>query len=132
MLPLCRAEGIGVIPWSPLARGRLARPWQAPSTSDRVSHDRTAQRLYSATEDADRLVVDAVGRVAEARGLSRAQVALAWTLQRPGITAPIVGATRPAHLDDALAALSVRLDREDIAALEAPYVPHAASFIEPG
>jgi len=131
MLPLCRTEGIGVIPWSPLARGRLARPWQAPSTSDRVSHDRTAARLYASTETADRQVVDAVGDVAEARGLSRAQVALAWLLQRPGVTAPIVGATRSAHLDDALAALSVRLDSQDTDALEAPYVPHAASFIEP-
>jgi aryl-alcohol dehydrogenase-like predicted oxidoreductase len=131
MLPLCRAEGIGVIPWSPLARGRLARAWEAPSTSDRVSHDRTAARLYAATEAADRLVVDAVGSVAEARGLPRAQVALAWLLQRPGVTAPIVGATRPGHLDDALAALSVRLDAQEMDALEAPYVPHAASFIEP-
>ena len=131
MLPLCRAEGIGVIPWSPLARGRLARPWQAPSTSDRVSHDRTAARLYAATEAADRLVVDAVGGVAEARGLSRAQVALAWLLQRPGVSAAIVGATRPNHLDDALAALSIRLDRQETDALEAPYVPHAASFVEP-
>ena len=131
MLPLCRAEGIGVIPWSPLARGRLARAWQAPSSSDRVTHDRTAERLYAATETADRAVVDAVGRVAEARGLPRAQVALAWLLQRPGVTAPIVGATQTRHLDDALAALSIRLDRQDMEALEAPYLPHAASFIEP-
>ena len=131
MLPLCRSEGVGVIPWSPLARGRLARPWQAPSSSDRVTHDRTAERLYAATETADQAVVDAVGRVAEARGLPRAQVALAWLLQRPGVTAPIVGATRAGHLDDALAALSIRLDRQDMEALEAPYVPHAASFIEP-
>jgi len=124
MLPLCRAEGVGVMPWSPLARGRLARPWQ-------VSHDRTAVRLYAATETADRHVVDAVGNVAEARGLPLAQVALAWLLQRPGVTAPIVGATRTAHLDDALSALSVRLDRQDTDALEAAYVPHATSFIEP-
>jgi aryl-alcohol dehydrogenase-like predicted oxidoreductase len=120
-----------VIPWSPLARGRLARPWQAPSSSDRVTHDRTAERLYAATETADRAVVDAVGRVAEARGLPRAQVALAWLLQRPGVTAPIVGATQANHLDDALAALSIRLDRQEMEALEAPYLPHAASFIEP-
>ena len=131
MLPLCRAEGIGVIPWSPLARGRLARPWQAPSSSDRVTHDRTAERLYAATEVADHAVVDAVGRVAEARGLPRAQVALAWLLQRPGVTAPIVGATQSTHLDAALAVLSTRLDRQDVEALEAPYLPHAASFIEP-
>jgi len=131
MLPLCRAEGIGVIPWSPLARGRLARPWMAASSSDRVRHDRTAARLYGATEAADQAVVEAVGRVADARGLPRAQVALAWLLQRPSITAPIVGATRMGHLDDALAALELRLAPEEVAALEAPYIPHAASFIEP-
>jgi aryl-alcohol dehydrogenase-like predicted oxidoreductase len=77
MLPLCRAEGIGVVPWGPLARGRLARAWKAPSSSDRVRHDKTAERLYALTEAADRLVVDAVGEVAEARGVARARVALA-------------------------------------------------------
>ena len=131
MLPLCRAEGIGVIPWSPLARGRLARHWEAASSSDRPRHDQTAARLYDATEAADRAVIDAVGRVAEARGLPRAQVALAWLIQRPGVTAPIVGATRIGHLDDALAAMRLKLESAEMAALEAPYIPHAASFIEP-
>ena len=120
-----------MIPWSPLARGRLARPWQAPSSSDHVTHDRTAERLYAATETVDQARVDAVGRVAEARGLPRARVVLAWLLQRPGVTAPIVGATQAGHLDDALAALSIRLDRQDMEALETPYLPHAVSFIEP-
>jgi aryl-alcohol dehydrogenase-like predicted oxidoreductase len=129
MLPLCRHEGIGVLPWSPLARGRLARAWQAPSSSDRVRHDRTAEHLYAPTEAADRHVVDAVGAVAEARGLPRAQVALAWLLQQPGITAPIIGATRPAHLEDAVAALGVILSPEERAALEVPYVPHGPSFV---
>ena len=129
MLPLCRAQGIGVLPWSPLARGRLARPWQAPSGSDRLRHDRTAERLYAATEAADRAVVDAVGQIAEARGLSRAQVALAWLLHQPGVTAPIVGVTKPAQIDDAIAALAVDLTPADRAALDAPYVPHATSFV---
>ncbi|HEV2673945.1 MAG TPA: aldo/keto reductase [Aliidongia sp.] len=128
MLPLCRAEGIGVLPWAPLARGRLARPWQAPSSTDRVRHDQTAAHLYTATEAADEKVVDAVGAVAAARGVSRAQIALAWLLKRPGITAPIVGATQPTHLDDAVAALAVGLTDEEIQILERPYVPHEVSF----
>ncbi|WP_127089974.1 aldo/keto reductase [Aquabacter cavernae] len=122
MLPLCRAEGIGVIPWSPLARGRLTRDWDettARSETDEVSH-----RLYAVMEAADRKVVEAVAAVAAARGLPRAQVALAWVLRTSGITAPIVGATRPGHLEDAVAALSVTLTDDEVAALEAPYVPH--------
>lgn len=130
MLPLCRAEGIGVLPWSPLARGRLARPWSAPSSSDRVAHDRTAVMLYSATEKADERVVDAVGSAAARLGISRSQVALAWLLSRPGVTAPIVGSAKSAHLADAVAALSVRLSPEDCAELEALYLPHAASFYQ--
>ena len=106
MLPLCRDAGIGVIPWSPLARGRLARPWSAPSSSDRVAHDRTAVMLYSATEEADQRVIAAVGEVATRLGISRSQVALAWLLSRPGITAPIIGSAKPTHLTDAVAALS--------------------------
>jgi aryl-alcohol dehydrogenase-like predicted oxidoreductase len=128
MLPLCRAEGIGVAPWSPLARGRLCRPWAAPSSTDRVTHDRTATMLYSATEDADQKVVEAVGSVAERLGISRSQVALAWLLSQPGITAPIIGSAKSGHLTDAVAALSVTLNAADRAELEAPYVPHAASF----
>lgn len=130
MLPLCRAEGIGVIPWSPLARGRLARPWSAPSSSDRVAHDRTAVMLYSATEEADQRVVASVGDVAARLGISRSQVALAWLLSRPGITAPIIGSAKPAHLEDAVAALSVSLSAQDCAELEASYIPHATSFYQ--
>jgi 1-deoxyxylulose-5-phosphate synthase len=130
MLPLCREEGIGVLPWSPLARGRLARPWAASSSSNRVAHDRTAAKLYTATEVADRQVVEAVGVVAAARGVPPAQVSLAWLLRQNGVTAPIIGATRMQHLDDAVAALSVVLDDDEQAALTAPYVPHAASFVE--
>lgn len=125
MLPLCREEGVGVIPWSPLARGRLTRDWD--ETSARSETDAFGKTLYAATADADRKVVEAVARIADARGLPRAQVALAWVLAKPGITAPIVGATKPQHLDDAVAALSVKLEPEEIAALEAPYVPHAVT-----
>ena len=123
MLPLCRAEGIGVIPWSPLARGRLTRDWGA--TSARSETDEFGRTLYAHTADADRKVVEALTRVASARGVPRAQEALAWVLQKSPVSAPIVGATRLEQLDDALAALSLLLAPEEIAALEAPYVPHA-------
>ncbi len=128
MLPLCRAEGIGVLPWSPLARGRLARPWNAPSSTDRVKYDATAARLYSATEAADERVVNALGDVAESRNLPRARVALAWLMQKPGICAPIIGATKLSHLDDAVAAMSIKLEPAEIESLERHYVPHAMSF----
>jgi 1-deoxyxylulose-5-phosphate synthase len=123
MMGLCRAEGVGVIPWSPLARGRLARPWQSESTK-RFETDQFGKRMYSRTEDADRKVVDRLGEVAERRGVARASLALAWLLSRPGVTAPIVGATKPNHLPDAIAALSIKLTTDEIASLEEPYVPH--------
>jgi aryl-alcohol dehydrogenase-like predicted oxidoreductase len=122
MLPLCRDQGIGVIPWSPLARGRLARA--ADVTTDRSESDRFGQYLYKKTAEADAAVIDAVGTVASARGLPRAQVALAWLLAKAGVTAPIVGATKPEQLNDAIAAVDVGLSAEEISALEAPYVPH--------
>lgn len=123
MLPLCRDEGIAVIPWSPMARGRLTRDWD--QSSARVETDEFGRTLYAKTGDADRKVVEAVAKVAAERGVPRAQVALAWVLGRPGVTAPIVGATRLEQLDDAVAALSLKLTPEENAALEAPYVPHA-------
>lgn len=123
MLPLCRAEGIGVIPWSPLARGRLTRDWD--SQSARAETDEFGRSLYAKTADADRKVVDALSAVAASRGVPRAQVALAWVLHKPVISAPIIGATRLEQLDDAVAALTLTLTPEEIAALEAPYVPHA-------
>jgi aryl-alcohol dehydrogenase-like predicted oxidoreductase len=123
MLPLCQSEGIGVIPWSPLARGRLARPWQAEKTK-RFETDRFGKILYSQSEAVDRKVVDRLGQMAEERGVSRAQLALAWMLSKPAITAPIVGATKPHHLEEAVAALSLRLTPEEVAALEEPYTPH--------
>ena len=122
MLPQCAAEGIGVIPWSPLARGRLTRPWDA--TSMRSETDEFGKRLFSRMVEADRQVVDRVTQVAEARSLPRAQIALAWLLSKPIITAPIVGATKLQHLDDALASVSVKLTAQEIATLEEAYVPH--------
>jgi aryl-alcohol dehydrogenase-like predicted oxidoreductase len=123
MLPLCNAEGIGVIPWSPQARGRLTRPWDAETERSRT--DEFGVTLYENTAAADRAVVEAVSKVAEARGVSMAQVALAWVLAKPEVSAPIVGATKVQHLDDAIAAVELELSDDEIAALEAPYVPHA-------
>jgi aryl-alcohol dehydrogenase-like predicted oxidoreductase len=126
MLPLCEAEGIGVIPWSPLARGRLARPWQTETTK-RYETDQFGKTLYAQSEEADNKVVDRLGEISEQRAIPRAQLALAWMFTKPAITAPIVGATKPNHLSDAVAALSLRLSAEEIACLEQPYVPHATS-----
>jgi aryl-alcohol dehydrogenase-like predicted oxidoreductase len=122
MLPLCSAEGIGVIPWSPQARGKLTRDWNY--TSIRTETDEAFTRLFAKTEDADRKVVDRVTQVAATRGIPRAQVALAWLLAKPVITAPIVGATKLRHLDDALASVNVKLSADEITSLEEPYVPH--------
>jgi aryl-alcohol dehydrogenase-like predicted oxidoreductase len=122
MLPFCAAEGIGVIPWSPLARGRLTRGWD--EATERTGTDEYGKTLYVAHVDADCRVVERVAHIAAARGIPRAQVALAWLLHKTVVTSPIVGASKPHHLDDAVAALGVRLSREEIAALEEPYVPH--------
>jgi 1-deoxyxylulose-5-phosphate synthase len=120
MIPLCRAEGVGLIPWSPLARGVLAGSRKAGTL--RVQEDDYTKKLY--TQEADDRVVDCVEQVAKNRGVPPAQVALAWLLQKPGVTAPIVGASKPHHLQDAVAALGVKLTREEIEQLEAVYVPH--------
>jgi aryl-alcohol dehydrogenase-like predicted oxidoreductase len=129
MLPLCLDQGVGVIPWSPLARGKLTRDWE--EVTNRSQQDPIAQRLFAATEQQDRVVVEAVQRIASERGVPRARVALAWVLTKPAITAPIVGATKPEHLADAIAALDVRLSDAEMAALEAPYVPHAVTGLVP-
>src|SRR5262245_10674961 len=123
MLPLCAAEGIGVIPWSPLARGRLTRAWD--TSTKRSGTDAFGKSLYASTEEADKAVVDRVAAVARERGVSLAQVALAWVLAKPEVSAPIVGASKAGHLDDALKALELKLGAEEIARLEEPYVPHA-------
>ncbi|MDE2300928.1 MAG: aldo/keto reductase [Sphingomonadales bacterium] len=129
MLPQCLDQGVGVIPWSPLARGWLTRDWEVET--DRSRNDGYARQLYAATEPQDRKIVEAVRRIAEARGVSRAEVALAWLLGKPVVTAPIIGATRAAHLADAIAALKLELDAEDVAALEAPYGPHPVNGVVP-
>lgn len=122
MIPLCKEEGIGLIPWSPLARGRLTRDWDEKSA--RSETDEFGKTLYAATADADKKVVQRVTDIAATRGVPRAQVALAWVLQKEPVAAPIVGATKMHHLEDAVAALSVQLTPEEIASLEEPYVPH--------
>ena len=122
MLPLCAAEGIGVLPWSPLARGRLARPWG--TQTNRMERDEVTKKLYDATNDADRKVVERVGEVAAKRGAARAQVALGWLLSKGVVTAPIIGATKQNHLEDAIGALNLKLTPEEITALEEPYVAH--------
>ena len=125
MLPLCADAGIGVIPWSPLARGRLTREWAAETA--RLRTDVFGNKLYTTEIDADKRIVEAVAAIAAARGVPKAQVALAWVAQRSTITAPIVGASQLHHLDDAVAALEVQLTGEEIARLEAPYTPRAIS-----
>jgi aryl-alcohol dehydrogenase-like predicted oxidoreductase len=122
MLPLCAEEGIGVIPWSPLARGRLTRAWD--EATERTRTDDVGKTLYTSQVDADRRVVERVGEIAAARGMPRAQVALAWLLHKPEVTSPIVGASKPRHLEDAVAALTIRLTPAEIASLEDPYLPH--------
>ncbi|MGY1623142.1 aldo/keto reductase [Geodermatophilus sp. SYSU D00965] len=119
--PLCADQGIGVLPWSPLARGRLTRDWE--ESTPRSESDAFGRTLYD--EAGDRAVVERVAEVAAERGVPRAQVALAWVLAKPVVTAPIVGVTRDAHLDDAVAAVDLHLTDEEIARLEEPYRPHA-------
>jgi aryl-alcohol dehydrogenase-like predicted oxidoreductase len=122
MLPLCKEEKIGVIPYSPLASGRLTRDWK--ETTHRSETDQAQKAKYDATADTDRFVVDRVAAIAEKHSVPRVQVALAWLLQKEPVTAPIIGATKISHLEDAAAALSMTLTPEEIAFLEEPYVPH--------
>src|SRR5438034_10842701 len=130
MLSLCLAEGIGVLPWSPLARGRLARDWETQSSTTRGQTDEYGKKLYSGTEEADKPVVDRVGEIAKVREIPRAQIALAWLLHKPAVTAPIVGATKLHHLEEAAAALEVTLSDAEIEAIEKPYVPHRVAGFE--
>jgi aryl-alcohol dehydrogenase-like predicted oxidoreductase len=123
MVPLCRDQGVGMIPWSPLARGRLARAAGAGETK-RSETDRFGKTLYSSMAEADRQVIAALDQLAKLRKVPPAQVALAWLLQKDGVTAPIVGATNMEHLETAAGAVGVTLSKEEVAALEAPYVPH--------
>jgi aryl-alcohol dehydrogenase (NADP+) len=133
MLPLCRAKGVGIIPWSPLARGKLAgkRTRGATGETTRAQTDTLAQNFYAQTEDADNLVIDRVEKLAKQYDVAPAQIALAWLLHQPGLTAPIVGASKLSHLDDAVAALDVGLSGEELAYLEEPYQPHPVIGITP-
>jgi aryl-alcohol dehydrogenase-like predicted oxidoreductase len=128
MLPLCAAEGIGVIPWSPLARGRLTRDWD--DATERIATDEYGKTLYTGHVESDRLTVARVAELAASRGLSRAQVALAWILHKPIVTAPIVGTSNARQLQEAVAALDVSFSPEEMASLEEPYVPHAVAGFE--
>jgi aryl-alcohol dehydrogenase-like predicted oxidoreductase len=123
MMPLCAAERIAVVPWSPLARGRLTRAWETETARSRT--DEYGNKLYETTGEADRKIVEQVAAIAAARAVPKAQVALAWIAHKPFVTAPIVGASKPQHLEDAVGALNLRLDAAEIAGLEAPYVPHS-------
>ncbi|MGG4143776.1 aldo/keto reductase [Paenibacillus algorifonticola] len=122
MLPLCKEEKIGVIPYSPLASGRLTRDWS--ETTHRSETDQVQKSKYDATADTDRVIVERVAAIAEKRGVPRAQIALAWVAQKETVTGPIVGASKISHLEDAAAALSIKLTSEEVASLEEPYVPH--------
>ena len=128
MLPLCAAEGIAVLPWSPLARGRLTRPWG--ETTARLVSDQVGKNLYDETEGIDAIIAERVASIAEERGVTRAQVALAWLLSKPVVSAPIIGASRHDHLEDAVAAVDLELTPEEIAELETAYVPHHVTGFE--
>jgi 1-deoxyxylulose-5-phosphate synthase len=127
MIGLCLEEGVGVIPWSPMARGKLTRPWEDQPTTARGESDQFGKTLYTAMRDADKAVVDLVGEIADAHGLSRAEVSLGWLLAQPGVTAPIIGASKPGHIADAVKALAVRLDDADLKRLDGAYRPHATA-----
>jgi aryl-alcohol dehydrogenase-like predicted oxidoreductase len=122
MLPLCADQGVGVIPWSPLARGKLTRSWDATTT--RKETDDFGKTLY---RDEDKAIVERVLELAAKRDVSPAQVALAWMLRNPAVTSPIVGVTKPSHLSDAIAAVDVSLDDDEAALLEEPYIPHTVA-----
>jgi 1-deoxyxylulose-5-phosphate synthase len=124
MNPLCKSEGVGLTPWSPLDRGRLARPWSDEAETNRAKTDAFAKRLFAGTLNIDKPIVDRVVEVARERGLPPAQIALAWMLRKPEIASPVIGATKPRHLEDAVAAVSVKLSDEEVVRLEELYQPH--------
>ena len=128
MLPLCADQGIAVMPWSPLARGRLTRDWD--EKTERSETDRVQGLLYTKAIEADKKVVETVAELAKERGVPRAQIAMAWLLHKPGITSPIIGATKMGHLEDAVAATELKLSADEVKRLEAPYVPHEVVGLE--
>lgn len=127
MFPFCVNQGVGILPWSPLARGRLTRDWE--TATRRSETDVFGQTLYKQSEESDRKIVNTVAAIAGERGVSRAQIALAWILQKPAVTAPIVGATKAAHLADAVAAVELQLNADECKRLEEHYIPHAQEGI---
>jgi aryl-alcohol dehydrogenase-like predicted oxidoreductase len=124
MMKLCVDQGIGVIPWSPLARGRLARPWDQKDSTERAQTDEFGKKVFAHAMESDRIIIDRVNSIAVQRKVSPATIALAWQFTKPYVTSPIVGATKPGHLEAAVGALDVHLSPEEIAQLEDPYVPH--------
>ncbi len=129
MLPLCTTLGVGVIPWSPMARGKLTRPADETTASARAMRDKVAASLYPTAEASDRAVIAAVQSLAANRGVPMSQIALAWVLSKPVVTAPIIGASKPKHLADAIAALAIALTPDEVLSLESGYAPHAVSGI---
>jgi len=127
MLRLCESEQVGVIPWSPLARGRLTRSWEEQSGTERAAADVFGKGLYSGEEASNKRIIDTVGTIADSRGVSRAQVALAWVLKQSVITSPIIGATKPHHLEDAAGAIEIVLTDDELNALQEPYTPRAVA-----
>jgi 1-deoxyxylulose-5-phosphate synthase len=127
MHPYCAHTGVGVLPWSPLARGKVTRPWDAEGSGSRAQTDEFGKTLYRQDEDANRAIVDAVEQVASERGVSMAQVALAWVAGKDAVSAPIVGATKQHHIDDAVAAASLELSADEVARLESAYTPRVPS-----
>jgi aryl-alcohol dehydrogenase-like predicted oxidoreductase len=129
MLPMCRSEGVAITPWSPLARGRLTRPWADEPETERARTDEFAQAVFRGTASRDKPVVDRLIEVAKQRSVSPAQVALAWMLSKPAVTSPLIGATKPHHLDEAVSALSIELAASEIQRLEEPYQSHPSTEI---
>lgn len=127
MHPYCSATGVGVIPWSPLARGRVTRPWESSGSGSRAQTDEFGKTLYRQDEQSNRAIVEAVGHIADARGVSMAQVALAWVASRPAVTAPIIGATKEHHIDDAVSAVNLSLSDDEVQQLEQSYTPRRPS-----
>lgn len=127
MHPFCAHTGVGVIPWSPLARGKVTRPWDAAGSGSRASTDEFGKTLYRQDEDANRAIVDTVQQVADAHGASMAQIALAWVMHQPAVSAPIVGATKEHHIDDAVAATAITLTDDEVARLGSAYTPRVPS-----
>lgn len=125
MMKLCEEEGIGVLPWSPLARGRLTRPWKKGVETKRSKTDDYSSKLYSKTEEADKKIIDAVTKISKDKSVSHAAVSIAWHLSKPVVTAPIIGVTKLKHIDDAVESVNIKLSKEEINKLEENYIPHS-------